>query len=135
MRRQRGGKARDKGGLPNDIYSKVGGHCDDATITKIMFADHSKIMRHPAAISEADLGECYDRMAHPPTSLAMQSWGLPRNSAKIVLTALRLMNFCIRTAFGESPELFGGSEETPFGGVSDISGLVRAAKWTALGTR
>ena len=66
-------KARDKGGLSNDIYSEAGGPCDDATITRVMFADHPKIMRHPAAISEADLGECYDRMAHPPTSLAMQS--------------------------------------------------------------
>ena len=115
-------KSRDEGGLPNDIYSKTGGYCDDATITKIMFADHSKIMRHPAAISEAVLGECYDRMAHPPTSLAMQSWGLPRNSARIVLTALRLMNFCTIPGFGESPELFGGSEGTPFGGGGQGSG-------------
>jgi len=115
-------KAREEGGLPGDIYFRAGGHCDDATMTKVMFCDHSKIMRHPAAISEANLGECYDRMAHPPTSLAMQSWGLPKNSAKIVLTALRLMQFCIRIGFGESPELFGGTEDRPFGGGGQGSG-------------
>ena len=115
-------KARTEGGLPNDIYSKAEGHCNDATMTKVMFADHSKIMRHPAAISEANLGECYDRMANPPTSLAMQSWGPPKNSAKIVLTALRLMQFCIRTGFGESPEPFGGTEDRPFRGGGQDSG-------------
>ena len=103
-------KAREEGGLPDDIYSRAGGHCDDATMTKVMFCDDLKIIRHPAAIFEADLEECYDWMAHLPTSLAVQSWGLPVNSAKIVLTALRLMQFCIRTGFGESPELFGGTD-------------------------
>jgi len=73
-------KAREEGGLPDNIYFRAGGHYDDATMTKVMFCDHSKIMRHPAAISEADLGECFDRMAHPPTSLAMQSWGLPKKT-------------------------------------------------------
>ena len=32
-------------------------------------------MRHLSAITETDLGECYDKMAHPPTSIEMQSWG------------------------------------------------------------
>ena len=57
-------KARDEGNLPDGIYAKARGHCDDATMTKVFFCDHSKIMRHPAAITKADLGECYDRMAH-----------------------------------------------------------------------
>ena len=109
-------KVRKDGGIPDKIYSKKGSHCDDATMTKTFFTDSSRIMRHPAAITEADLGECYDRMAHPPTSIAMQSWGVPKSAVKVVLTALRLMQFCLRTGFGESPELFGGSTSHPLAG-------------------
>ena len=44
-------KAREEGGMPDDIYFRAGGHCDDATMTKVMFCDYSKIMRYPVAIS------------------------------------------------------------------------------------
>ena len=66
-------KAREEGGIPDVLYAKKGSHFDDATLTKVFFCDLSRIMRHPVAITEADIGECYDRMAHPPTSIAMQS--------------------------------------------------------------
>ena len=64
-------KARDKDGIPDEVYAKKNSHCDDATMTKIFFCNLSKITRHTSAITEADLGECYGRMVHPPTSLAM----------------------------------------------------------------
>ena len=81
-------KTREEGGIPDEVYAKNGSHCDNATMTKVFFCDLSRIMRHPAAITEADLGECYDRRAHPPTSIAMQSWGVPKCAVKVVLTAL-----------------------------------------------
>ena len=84
-------KAREEGGIPDEVYSKKGSHFDDATMTKTFFTNSSRIMRHPATITEADLGECYDRMAHPPKSIAMQSWGGPKSAVRVVLTALRLM--------------------------------------------
>ena len=96
-------KAREEDGIPDEVYAKKGSHCDDATMSKVFFCDLSRIMRHPAAITEADLGECYDRMAHPPTSIAMQSWGVPKSACKVVLTALQLMQFCLKNGFGESP--------------------------------
>ena len=107
-------KAREEDGILGKVYAKKGSHCDDATISKVFFCDLSRIMRHPSAITEADLGECYDRMAHPPTSITIQSWGVPKSACKIVLPALQLMQLCLRTAFGESPQLFGGTENRPF---------------------
>ena len=61
-------------------------------------------------------------MGHGPTSLAMQSWGVPRNACRIVLKALRLMQFCLTAGFGEFKEMFGGTEENPFGGSGQGSG-------------
>ena len=84
-------------------YAKKDSHCDDTIMTKVVFCDLSRIMRHPAVITEVDFGECYDRMAHPPTSIAMQSWGVLKSVYKVVLTALRLTQFCLRTSFRESP--------------------------------
>ena len=115
-------KAHEEGGIPDEVYAEKGSHCDNATMTKVFFCDLSRIMRHPAAITEADLGECYDRMAHPPTSIAMQSWGVPESAVKVVITALQLVYFCLRTGFGESPELFGGTDSHPFAGSGQGSG-------------
>ena len=66
-------KAREEGGITDKVYAKKDSHCDDATMTKVLFCDSSRITRHPAAISAADHGKCYDRMAHPLTSIDVQS--------------------------------------------------------------
>lgn len=36
--------------------------------------------------------------------------GIPLNAIRVLLTCLCTMQFCLRTGFGESEELFGGSE-------------------------
>ena len=81
-------QAREKGGIPDVAYAKKGSHYDDATMTNVFFCDLSRIMRHPVATTEADIEECYDGIAHPSTSIAMQSWGVPKSAVKVVLTAL-----------------------------------------------
>ena len=80
---------------------------------KVFFCDLSRITRHPAAITEADLGECYNRMAHPTTSIVMQSWGVPNSTVNVVLTALQLIQFCLRIRFGESPEFLAAQTAIP----------------------
>ena len=104
--------------ISDEVYAKKGSHCDDATMSEVFFCDFSRIMRYPAVITEADLGECYDRMAHPPTSIVMQSWGVPKSACKVVLTALQLMRFYLRTGFRESRQLFVGTKSRPFAGSS-----------------
>ena len=56
-------KAHEEDGILDEVYSKKGIHYDDATMSKVFFCDLSRTMRHPAAITEVDLGECYDKMA------------------------------------------------------------------------
>ena len=91
-------------------------------MVKRTFCDMVRILHHPAGISELDFGDCYDRMAHPPTSLALQSFGVPRKAVKVLLQALQLMQFCLRTGFGESRELFEGTDEDSFNGSGQGSG-------------
>ena len=86
-------RAKAEGATPDEVFAKKGSHCDDATMTKNMFCDFSRILRRPAGVSSADYGECFDRMTHPPTSLAMQAWGIPKNAVRVIMTALRLMQF------------------------------------------
>ena len=115
-------KACEERGIPDEVYAKKGSHCDNTTMTKVFLCDLSRIMRHPAAITAADLGECYNRMSHPTTSIAMQSWGVPKSEVKVALTALQLMQFCLRTGSGESPEFLGGTYSNPFTGSGQGSG-------------
>ena len=97
-------KACEEDGLPDKVYAKKGSHYDDATMSKLFFfCDLSRIIKYPAAITEVDLVECYERMVHPPTSIVIQSWGVPKSACKVVLTTLQLMQFCLRTGLGESP--------------------------------
>ena len=41
--------------IPDKVYAKKGSYCANTVMTKVFFYDLSRIMRHPAAITEADL--------------------------------------------------------------------------------
>ena len=76
-------KARADITIPEDLYAKVGSQCNDSTITKIMFCDHSKIMRHPVAMNEVDLKECYDKMAYPQLAWRYKVGVFPKTCAAL----------------------------------------------------
>ena len=114
--------AGDKGLVPAETFAKKDSHCNDAVMTKILFTDDSRIMHHPAAVGCCDLGDCYDRTAHGPMSIGLQSWGIPISAVKVLLTALQTMQFCLRTGFGESSKLYGGSKDDPLAGSGQGNG-------------
>ena len=80
--------ADNKSLVPEETFAKKYSQSNDALMTNIYFTDDSKIMRHPAAVGSCDLGDCYDRTAHGPMSIGLQSWGVPISSIKVLLTAL-----------------------------------------------
>ena len=93
----------------------------DAILCKIFSADVSKVLHHPAAIGGCDLGDCYDRGAHPPTSIGLRAWGIPKPAIAVMLTAFQTMKFCLRTGFGESKEFFGRTAADPILGYGQGS--------------
>ena len=64
----------------------------------------------------------YDRSAHPPTSVALQAWGIPPKAVKVLLIALQTMQFFLRTGFGESQQSYGGTREHPIFGFGQGNG-------------
>ena len=108
--------AGEKGCIPDDLFAKKLSDCNDATMTKVFFADVSKVMHHPARTMN-NFGDCYDRSAHTIQSVALRAHGIPKEAVRNMLTCLQIMQFCVRTGFGESKELFRGTLTNPTMGL------------------
>ena len=93
----------------------------------------SKIIHDPASITSEDFSDCYNRTAHPPLSIALHDFGTPRSAVKVMLKLLQIMQFCLRTGFGESKQTYGGSEDNPLVGSGQGNGGAPPA-FTALST-
>jgi hypothetical protein len=62
-------------------------------------------------IEGSEFGDCYDQIAHPPASVALQSWGIPKESVRLILMEMQTMQFFLWTGYGQSAERYGGSIE------------------------
>ncbi len=80
--------AQDKGQIPIKCFAKKDSSCVNAVMTKIMMCDESRIHHHPMCIGGNDFGDCYNRVAHPPASIALQSWGVAQAPIQILLLAM-----------------------------------------------
>ena len=105
--------AQEKNQVPIECFAKKGSNCINAVMTKIMLCDESRTHHHPACIGGNDFADCYDRIAHPPASIALQSFGVPKPAIRVLLIAMQTMQFFLRTGFGESKRSYGGSIESP----------------------
>jgi hypothetical protein len=111
-----------EGCIPQECFAKKHSHCNYAVLTKQFFCDSSRSLHHPAGLGECDFGDCYDRAAHPPTSIALQSWGIPASAIRILLTSMQTMQYVLKTGFGESTETYGGTNTLPNSGLGLGSG-------------
>ncbi len=115
-------QAIQEGSIPQECFAKKGSHCNHAVLTKQFFCDSSRVLHHPASMVECDFGDCYDRAAHAPTSIALQSWGIPMSAIRVLLTSMQTMQYILKTGVGESTESFGGTTEEPNSGLGQGSG-------------
>jgi hypothetical protein len=67
--------AQDKGPIPIKCFAKKGSNCVNAVITKIMVCNKSRMHHHTTCIGGNNFGNFYDRVAQPPASITLQSWG------------------------------------------------------------
>ncbi len=100
--------AQNKGQIPIECFAKKGSNCINAVMTKIMMFDESRMHHHPTCIGGNNFGNCYDRVAPPPASIALQSWDVAREP---ICLAMQTMQFFLHTGFGESAEAYGGSDK------------------------
>ncbi len=115
-------QAIQEGSIPQECYTKKHSHCDHAVLTKQFFCDSSRCLHHPAGLGECNFGDCYDRAAHPPTSIALQSWGIPKSANRVLLATMQTMQYVLKTGFGESAESYGGTALSPLTGLGQGSG-------------
>ncbi len=82
-------QAGQEGCIPQECFAKKHSHCNYALLTKQFFCDSSRSLHYPAGLGECNFRDCYDRAAHPPTSIALQSWGIPASAIRILLTSMQ----------------------------------------------
>ena len=119
--------------VPDNLFLTAGSQMMDAIMSKTFFSNISKVQHHPASIEGCNLRDCYDRGAHPPTSIAMQAWGVPINAIKVLLTSLEMIQFCLKTGFRESKKWFGGTVDSKLAGFGQGNGAAPPA-FTCLST-
>jgi hypothetical protein len=110
------------GRILQECFAKKNSHCNYAVLTKQFFCDSSQILHHPAGLGECDFGDCYNRAAHPPTSIALQAWGIPTTAIRVLLSSMQTMQYVLKTGFGESDESYGGTSANPNSGLRQGSG-------------
>jgi hypothetical protein len=115
-------QAIQDGSILQECYTKKYSHCNYAIPTKQFFCDSSRVLHHPAGLGECNFGDCYDRAAHPLTSIALQSWGIPRPAIHVLLKTMQTMQYVLKTGFGESSSSYGGTA------TATNSGLVQGSR-------
>ncbi len=115
-------QAIESGRIPQECVAKKNSHCNHATLTKQFFCNSSRCLHHAASIGGCDLANYYDRAAHTPTSIALQSWGIPTSAIRMLLMLMRTMQCILKTDFGESSASFGGTTMSPNAGLGQGSG-------------
>jgi hypothetical protein len=114
-------QAVQEGSIPQECFAKKNSHCNHATLTKLFFYDSLQVLHHPAGMVDCNFGDCYDRAAHPPTSIALQSWGIPKLVIQILLTSMQTMQYILKISFRESTECYGGTTQSPNSGLGQGS--------------
>jgi hypothetical protein len=102
--------AQDRGQIPTECFSKKGSNCVNGVITNIMYCNESQTHHHPMCIGGNNFGNCYDCIAHPPASIALQSLGVSCKAIGVLLLAMQTMRFLLCMGYGESSLSYGGLE-------------------------
>jgi hypothetical protein len=69
-----------------------------------------------------DLANCYDAVAHPIASIALQSYKVRKVMVAMMLYVLKTMHWFLKTAFGQSKISFGGMKWDPLMGLGQGNG-------------
>jgi hypothetical protein len=110
------------GCIPQECFAKKHSHCNHAVLTKQFFCDSSRSLHHPAGLGKCNFGDCFDRAVHPPTSIALQSWGILPPAIRVLLSSMQTMQYVLKTGFEESTDSYGGTTSSPNLGLGQGSG-------------
>jgi hypothetical protein len=99
--------------IPAEQFAKRGPQATEGVLTSGLFCDTAWAYHKTAAIESVDLATCYDVIAHPIASIALQSFKVPTVMVALMLYVLKTITWYLKTAFGQSKILFGGMAVDP----------------------
>lgn len=93
---------RAQGLVPPKQYSKKESTAEDGTFDKMLQSDISRQFRQRTGVISADAANCYERIHHAIMALVFLPLCIGKGPIASMLTSIKLMNFFLRTGWGES---------------------------------
>ena len=115
--------AHNAGIIPAEQFAKSGSQANHGVIVSGLFCDVIRASNRVAAIESVDLQNCFDQVAHPVVSIALQSFKVNKKVVAMTLMLLQITAWHLRTSFGESNRSFGGTKEDPSMGLGQGNGM------------
>ena len=116
-------QAYDTGIVPVEQFARWGTQASSGVLCKVLFCDMMRSLHEQAGIPSVDLGNCYDAVAHPLASIALQAFRVPLAAIVLSLSVLQTMTFFLRTGYGVSKAGFGGTASDPTFGLGQGNGM------------
>ena len=125
--------ARAGGMIPDEHFSDKGKPAEDGKFSNVLVCDLSRQRRQKMGSISADAGNCYDRIHHAIMALVFLALGVPSGAITSMLPSIQLMQFFLRTGWGESESSIGGNLLKKLHGMCQGNGAAPAA-WLVLST-
>ena len=116
-------QAYDAGHVPLEQYARRSTQAAHGVLCKVLFCDYVRALHIVAGIPSVDLGNCYDAVAHPIASIALQAFRVPLLTVVLALSVLQTMTFFLRTGYGVSKSGYGGTLDDPTFGLGQGNGM------------
>ena len=116
-------QAYDNGMVPPEQFARRGTQAAHGVLSKVLFCDIVRALHVVAGLPSVDLGNCYDAVAHPLASIALQAFMVPLAMVTMSLAVLQTMQFFLRTGYGVSETGYGGTAADPTFGLGQGNGM------------
>ena len=111
-----------EGIVPAEQFTKRGLPASHRVLASGLFYDIVRALHRTSAIESVDLAYCYNAVAHPIASIALQSSKVRKVMVAMMLYILETMQWFLKTVFGQSETLFGGPRLDPSMGFGQGNG-------------
>jgi hypothetical protein len=108
--------------VPVEQFAKRGLQALEGVVTSGLFCNIVQALHRKAAIESVNFANCYDAVAHPIASIALQSFKVCKVMVTMMLSVLQMMKWYLKSAFGQSPTFFGGTPDDPLIGFGQGNG-------------
>ncbi len=103
--------------IPAEQFAKSRSQATEGVLTSGLCYDIAQALHKIVATESVDLANCYDAVAHPIASIALQRFKVHKVMVAMTLYVLKTMAWYLKTAFGQSKISFGGTALDPSMGL------------------